>query len=125
MEIDCSPEISKDSILANFVIEAGLYDTGSWYNFDGCIDLLSSKVANIQLNPSTASVEFPGYMLLGKLEMPRLWSAEQVRNLCTFSYQIYILINILIKWILLFLFFSFLWLVSNMKIQNEEYHSIQ
>ncbi|KAH9697953.1 Lactase [Citrus sinensis] len=77
VEIDCSPEISKDSILANFVIEAGLYDTGSWYNCDGCIDLLSSKVANIQLNPSTASVEFPGYMLVGKLEMPRLWSAEQ------------------------------------------------
>lgn len=77
VEIDCSPEISKDSILANFVIEAGLYDTGSWYNCDECIDLLSSKVANIQLNPSTASVEFPGYMLVGKLEMPRLWSAEQ------------------------------------------------
>ncbi|KAH9658218.1 Lactase [Citrus sinensis] len=77
VEIDCSPEISKDSILANFVIEAGLYDTGNWYNCDGCIDLLSSKVANIQLNPSTASVEFPGYTLVGKLEMPRLWSAEQ------------------------------------------------
>lgn len=77
VEIDCSPEISKGSILDNFVIEAGLYDTGSWYNRDGCIDLLSSKVANIQLNPFTASVEFPGYVLVGKLEMPRLWSAEQ------------------------------------------------
>lgn len=77
VEIDCSLETSKDNILTNFVIEAGLYDTGSWYNCDGCIDLLSSNVANIQLNPSTASVEFPGYVLVGKLEMPKLWSAEQ------------------------------------------------
>lgn len=122
MEIDSSKETSKDSILANFVIEAGLYDTGSWYNSDGCIDLLSSNMTSIQLNPSTASVEFPGYVLVGKLEVPRLWSAEQVRNLGTFIYQIYILIHGLIKWILSF---PFLWLVSNTKIQYEEYHSIQ
>lgn len=77
VEIDSSEETSKDSILANFVIEAGLYDTGSWYNSDGCLDLLSSNMTSIQLNPSTASVEFPGYVLVGKLEVPRLWSAEQ------------------------------------------------
>ncbi|KAJ0046595.1 hypothetical protein Pint_05265 [Pistacia integerrima] len=77
VKIDTSREASKDSVLANFVIEAALYDTRSWYSHDGISDLLSSNVANIKLSPPSASVDFPGYVLEGKLEMPRLWSAEQ------------------------------------------------
>ncbi|XP_031257673.1 uncharacterized protein LOC116115688 [Pistacia vera] len=77
VKIDTSREASKDSVLANFGIEAALYDTRSWYSHDGISDLLSSNVANIKLSPSSASVDFPGYVLEGKLEMPRLWSAEQ------------------------------------------------
>lgn len=87
MKIDSSREKSKDSVLVNFVIEAALYDIGSWNSQDGQIDLLSSNLANIKLSPSSASLEFHGYMLVGKLEMPRLWSAEQVRKLSSFRYQ--------------------------------------
>jgi beta-galactosidase len=84
VKIDNSRETSKDRVLENYNIEAALYDTGSWYNFDGYADLLASNVANIKLNPSTASLGFHGYVLDGRLEMPRLWSAEQVRELCLF-----------------------------------------
>lgn len=77
VKIDNSHETSKDTVLANYIIEAALYDTGSWYNCDGYADLLSSNVANIKLNPSTASLGFHGYVLVGRIEKPRLWSAEQ------------------------------------------------
>ncbi|KAK2634309.1 hypothetical protein Ddye_029101 [Dipteronia dyeriana] len=77
VKIDCSLETSKDSVLSNFVIEAALYDTESWYSSGGHIDLLSSHMANIKLNSFTPRVDFPGNVLVGKLEMPRLWSAEQ------------------------------------------------
>ncbi|TXG49102.1 hypothetical protein EZV62_024977 [Acer yangbiense] len=77
VKIDCSLETSKDSALSNFAIEAALYDTESWYSSSGHIDLLSSNVANIKLNPFTPRVDFPGNVLVGKLKMPRLWSAEQ------------------------------------------------
>lgn len=104
VKIDTSREASKDSVLANFVIEAALYDTRSWYSHDGIGNLLSSNVANIKLSPSGASVDFPGYVLEGKLEMPRLWSAEQVRKL-TFQipFQIYIY-HEHIKWYIIFPF---------------------
>lgn len=86
MKIDNSKEISKDRVLDNFIIEAEIYDTASWYDQEGYMDLLSSKAANIRLNPSpTRLLGFHGYVLSGKLETPRLWSAEQVRNL---SYQL-------------------------------------
>ncbi|XP_022764757.1 uncharacterized protein LOC111309977 isoform X3 [Durio zibethinus] len=78
VKIDCSRETSKDKVLTNFIIEAALYDAGSWYNHDGNIDLLSSNVANIRLKPfPTGTLGFHGYMLVGKLEKPKLWSAEQ------------------------------------------------
>lgn len=86
VKIDNSHETSKDTVLANYIIEAALYDTGSWYNCDGNADLLSSNVANIKLNPSTTSLGFHGYVLVGRIEMPRLWSAEQVRELSSFRF---------------------------------------
>ncbi|XWS65492.1 hypothetical protein CRYUN_Cryun05aG0117500 [Craigia yunnanensis] len=77
VKIDCSRETSKDKALTNIVIEAALYDAGSWYNHDGNVDLLSSNMANIKLNPfPTGTLGFHGYVLLGKLEKPKLWSAE-------------------------------------------------
>ncbi|KAG7948525.1 hypothetical protein I3843_13G012200 [Carya illinoinensis] len=77
VKIDNSQETSKDCVLTDYTIEAALYETGSWYNFDVYSDLLSSNVANIKLTPSTASLGFHGYVLVGRIEMPRLWSAEQ------------------------------------------------
>ncbi|KAK5826678.1 Beta-galactosidase [Gossypium arboreum] len=77
VKIDCSRETSKDIVLTDFIIEAALYDAGSWYNCDGNVDLLSSNVANIELNRfPTQTLGFHGYMLKGKLEKPKLWSAE-------------------------------------------------
>lgn len=84
MKIDNSRETSKDSFLANYSIEAALYDTGTWYKFDGNVDLLSSNVANMKLNTLTSNLGFHGYVLVGRIEMPRLWSAEQVRKLTSF-----------------------------------------
>uniref|UniRef100_A0A5B7BXV9 beta-galactosidase n=1 Tax=Davidia involucrata TaxID=16924 RepID=A0A5B7BXV9_DAVIN len=78
VKIDNSRETSKDSILANFTIEAEIYDTGSWYDSDGNVDLLSSNVGHLELYPSSgASLGFHGYLLVGKLQLPKLWSAEQ------------------------------------------------
>ncbi|XP_057976450.1 uncharacterized protein LOC131163754 [Malania oleifera] len=76
VKIDHSREISKDNILANFTIEAAVYDTGKWYDSDE-YDLLSSKVAQMDfIPPSSSSLGFHGYVLGGKLEKPKLWSAE-------------------------------------------------
>ncbi|KAB2627403.1 beta-galactosidase [Pyrus ussuriensis x Pyrus communis] len=78
VKIDNSIETSKDSILPNYTIEASLFDTASWYSTDGYADLASSNVASLKLNPSpSTSLGFHGYWLEGRLEMPRLWSAEQ------------------------------------------------
>ncbi|XVF41109.1 hypothetical protein PTKIN_Ptkin01aG0254100 [Pterospermum kingtungense] len=77
VKIDCSRETSKDQVLTNFIIEAALYDAGSWYKNDGNVDLLSSYVASIKLNPLPAgTLGFHGYVLQGNLEKPKLWSAE-------------------------------------------------
>lgn len=105
VKIDTTQEASKGRVLDNFVIEAALYDTRSWYNHNGIGDLLSSNVANIKLRPSIgASVDFPGFVLEGKLEMPRLWSVEQVRK-STFHipFQIYSY-HEHIKWYIIFPF---------------------
>lgn len=77
MKIDNSCEASKDRLLENYTIEAALYDTGSWYNFDGHADLLACHVANIKLSSSTTRLGFHGYVLGGRLESPRLKSASE------------------------------------------------
>lgn len=83
VKIDNSRETSKDNVLDKFTIEAALYDTGGWYKSNAYTDLVSSNVANLKLNLSSISKPCPGfhgYLLAGKLAMPRLWSAEQVRK---------------------------------------------
>ncbi|KAJ1413522.1 Immunoglobulin-like fold [Sesbania bispinosa] len=77
VKIDNSQETSKDNVLTNYTIEAALFDSGSWYTSDGNPDLLSSNVADIKFQPSTAPLGFHGYLLVGKLQSPKLWSAEQ------------------------------------------------
>ncbi|KAL6129418.1 hypothetical protein ACLB2K_072768 [Fragaria x ananassa] len=78
VKIDNSRETSKNTVLDNFTIEAALFDSGSWYSIGGSADLLSSNVANLKLDLSPGSIlGFRDYLLVGRLEMPRLWSAEQ------------------------------------------------
>lgn len=89
MKIDNSLETSKDSILNKFSIEAELFDSAKWHDSDEYCDLHSSSVAHMELDPSssTAIFGFLGYVLVGKLESPKLWSAEQVRNLSWFIFS--------------------------------------
>ncbi|XP_039016555.1 beta-galactosidase-like isoform X2 [Hibiscus syriacus] len=77
VKLDYSRETSKETVLTDYVLEAVLYDFGSWYNRNGNVDLLSTNVANMQLNCfPTRTLGFHGNMLEGKLEKPKLWSAE-------------------------------------------------
>lgn len=77
VKIDRLQDTSIDNVLTNYTIEATLYDSGSWESSDGNPDLLSSNVADITFQPTTAPVGFYGYTLVGKLQSPKLWSAEQ------------------------------------------------
>lgn len=54
-------------------IEATLFDISG----DDHIDLLSTKVAHLELQPPPSPLGFHGYRLAGKLQNPKLWSAEQ------------------------------------------------
>ncbi|XP_022139268.1 uncharacterized protein LOC111010223 isoform X2 [Momordica charantia] len=80
VKIDSSLEASKENFLNDFKLEAVLFDSGTWdnNNHESHVDLLSSNVANVKLTllPGTA-LGFHGYVLGGRLEKPRLWSAEQ------------------------------------------------
>lgn len=59
-------------------IEATLFDTSG----DESSDMLSTNVANLELlSPPAQPLGFHGYRLTGKLQNPKLWSAEQVRIL--------------------------------------------
>uniref|UniRef100_I1MIR4 beta-galactosidase n=1 Tax=Glycine max TaxID=3847 RepID=I1MIR4_SOYBN len=80
VKIDRLQETSKDNVLTNYTIEATLFDSGSWYTSDGNPDLLSSNLADIKLQPSSAPTQplgFHGYVLTGELQSPKLWSAEK------------------------------------------------
>lgn len=88
VKIDRLQETSKDNVLTNYSIEATLFDSGSWYTSDGNPDLLSSNLADIKLQPSSAPTQplgFHGYVLTGELQSPKLWSAEKVSNFNIFS----------------------------------------
>lgn len=55
-------------------IEATLFDISG----NQCSDLLSADVAHLELHPPpTQPLGFHGYRLTGKLQNPKLWSAEQ------------------------------------------------
>ncbi|KAJ6346766.1 hypothetical protein OIU76_003446 [Salix suchowensis] len=78
VKIESSQEIPIDNIFDNFTVEVALYDTGNWYNSEESANLLSSNVANLKLTHSPMGIlGFLGNVLEGKLEKPKLWSAEQ------------------------------------------------
>lgn len=81
MEIDNSKVKPEERAHSNLIVEAKLYDTASWCNTGNPIDLLSSNVADIIFNSSSGGTLF----LEGKLENPKLWSAEYVRMLTKLS----------------------------------------
>lgn len=86
MNIDSSAEsgnffkISEDKFIASFTIEAEIFDSGSWYTDNGHPNLLSTSVAHLQITNSVDYyLGFIGYQLKGKLQMPKLWTAEHVK----------------------------------------------
>ncbi|KAK2983069.1 hypothetical protein RJ640_006456 [Escallonia rubra] len=73
VNIDNSREACKDNILTNFTIEAAIFDNGVWYRSDGHDDLLTTAVAHLEPRSSSGRrLGFHGYLLAGKLEMPKL-----------------------------------------------------
>lgn len=76
VKIDTPQGMSRDRILTDFTLEAGLYDNSKWHENDRPGDLLTSVVSQLELIPP-ATFQFYGYHLKGKMENPKLWSAEQ------------------------------------------------
>lgn len=78
MKVDTPQAMPRDCILTNFTLEAGVYDIGKWHGNDEPVDLLASVVTQMELIPPP-SFRFNGYHFKGKIDSPKLWSAEQVR----------------------------------------------
>lgn len=76
VKIETPQGMPRDQILTDFTLEAGLYDNSKWHERDGSSDLLTSVVSQLELIPPK-SFQFNGYHFIGKIENPRLWSAEQ------------------------------------------------
>lgn len=68
-------------------MEATLYDNTGWYacgNNEGKVDLSSYDALHLNLrSPSIGIDGFHCYIFEGKLERPKLWSSENVRNFDT------------------------------------------
>ncbi|CAN4076190.1 unnamed protein product [Withania somnifera] len=68
----------ENNDISHFNIEASLYDSGNWLSRSDHIDLLSANIAHLKLVLSSdPCLGFKGYMLVGKVQAPKLWSAEQ------------------------------------------------
>lgn len=76
VKVDTPQGMPRDSILSDFTLETGIYDNGKWHGTDGSVDLLASVVTQMELVPP-ACFRFNGYHFKGKIDRPRLWSAEQ------------------------------------------------
>ncbi|KAL0397637.1 UNVERIFIED_CONTAM: Beta-galactosidase, partial [Sesamum calycinum] len=92
-------KIAEDKFITSFTIEAEIFDTGSLYTSNGHANLPSTSVAHLQL---TSSVDFYlgfiGYQLKGKLQTPKLWTAEQISyDLFVFDSQICIYFVVTLK----------------------------
>ncbi|CAM8878831.1 unnamed protein product [Rhodiola kirilowii] len=78
VKIDIPKGTPRDSFLENFSVEAVLYDSTKCEPDDENSDLLSSNVAHLGINlQPCALLGFHGYRLTGRLNMPKLWSAEE------------------------------------------------
>lgn len=77
----------QDGGSANFTIEATLYDTTTWSGYQDNMDLESYSILHMEpkVLPS-GYLGFHGYQLVGRLERPKLWSAEHVSSLNTENY---------------------------------------
>lgn len=79
VKIDNSLETKKENFLNDYKLEAVLFDNGTLDNHEGIADVLSSNVASVKLSLlSATTLGFHGYVLGGRMEKPKLWSAEQV-----------------------------------------------
>ncbi|KMT17108.1 hypothetical protein BVRB_2g041620 [Beta vulgaris subsp. vulgaris] len=76
VKVDTPQAMPRDCILTNFTLEAGVYDIGKWLGNDEPVDLLASVVTQMELIPPP-SFRFNGYHFKGKIDSPKLWSAEQ------------------------------------------------
>ncbi|KAF9591655.1 hypothetical protein IFM89_005236 [Coptis chinensis] len=73
VNIDVPKGTARDSLLSNFSIEATVYDTGKCFDCGGNVDIFSCDATDLKF----CSVPEHGYILRGRLEMPKLWSAEK------------------------------------------------
>lgn len=85
----CQVEVEIDSHkqdqehVSTLSIEAALYDNSRLSNSLNA-DLSSANVINLKPKPKQTGSPchgFHGYILGGKIENPKLWSSEHVRNL--------------------------------------------
>ncbi|PIA48132.1 hypothetical protein AQUCO_01400605v1 [Aquilegia coerulea] len=78
IQVEVIVDESKASIRKDFTIEATIYDTGKHFENGDNVDFHSSDAFNMELCPSPVpSYGFRGNVLRGKLENPKLWSAEK------------------------------------------------
>ena len=84
--------VESDEVdISSFIVEAVLYDNAELSGYgksEGVAD--SSSYSPVLLKPKSLSngFGFPGYHLVGNLEMPKLWSCENVRNLIMKNYNL-------------------------------------
>ncbi|KAL5720056.1 beta-galactosidase [Ranunculus cassubicifolius] len=78
VKVDESTHALKDSARSSFSIEATIYDTGRSFECDSNVDILSSDATKMELCPPPLPIlGFHGYVFRGRLELPKLWSAEK------------------------------------------------
>jgi len=84
VKIDGLNENSEDVDVSSLAMEATLYDNTRWISCganEGNMDMMPNAVAHMKLKPPpTWPLGFHGYQLEGKLDRPKLWSSEHVRN---------------------------------------------
>lgn len=92
MQVEVKIDNSLDNNdIADFTIEASLYDSGNWLSHSDHVDLLSTNIAHLELVLSSdPCVGFKGYMLVGKVQAPKLWSAEQVSDFLSLTIATYL-----------------------------------
>ncbi|KAF5191895.1 Beta-galactosidase [Thalictrum thalictroides] len=78
IQVEVIVDESKAGARKDFTIEATVYDTGKHFENDDNVDFHSSDAFNVELCPSPVpSYGFYGNVLQGRLERPKLWSAEE------------------------------------------------
>lgn len=84
VKLDGLSKYLEETNLANFTIEASLYDnTGySYGDVNGVFDLNPYKVVHMVVKSPAVDIHgFHGYLLAGKFNEPKLWSSEHVSNI--------------------------------------------